>query len=97
MSQIYIPTLLFWENGNTWYGSDRQARFFIRPVKPEEKEPRLEVELWRGPLTKELSQVLDTAAFPVSEEGLSQLTGWLEEASARLNGAGQPGEKIPVK
>ncbi len=88
MSQIYIPTLLFWENGNTWYGSDGQARFFIRPVKPGEEEPRLEVELWRGPLTKELSRVLDTAAFPVSEEGLSQLADWLEERSARLNGTG---------
>ncbi len=88
MSQIYIPTLLFWENGNTWYGSDGQARFFIRPVKSGEEEPRLEVELWRGPLTRELSQVLDSADFPVSEEGLSRLTGWLEERSARLNGTG---------
>ena len=29
---IEIPTLLFWENGNTWYGSKGQARFFIQPV-----------------------------------------------------------------
>ena len=86
-----IPTLLFWENGNCWYGSKGQARFFIRPVQeqPEEgqepKPPVLTAELWRGPLTKELSQILDTTSVPVSEEGLARLTAWLEERAAELN------------
>ncbi len=86
MAEIYLPTLLFWENGNSWYGSDGAARFYIRPVRPEGEEPRLEAELWRGPLTRELSQIEDTAAFPLNEEGLSQLAAWLEERSARMNG-----------
>ena len=89
MNDILLPTLLFWENGNTFYGSCGQARFFIRPVRPEEPQqeegPRLEAELWRGPLTKELSEILSTAAFPLSEEGLAQLTGWLEDRAAELN------------
>ncbi len=88
MSRIYIPTLLFWENGNTWYGSDGQARFYIQPVRPEEGEARLEAELWRGPLAREGSEVLDAAAFPLSGEGLDRLAAWLEERSARLNGTG---------
>ena len=86
MSEILIPTILFWENGNTWYGSKGQTRFFIRPGPAEEERPaRLEAELWRGPLTRELSEVSDTASFPLSEEGLRQLTGWLEEQAKKLN------------
>ena len=85
MNDILIPTLLFWENGNSFYGSKGQARFFIRPVRPEEGEPRLEAELWRGPLTKALSEILATASFPLSEEGLKQVTAWLEERAGELN------------
>ena len=86
MNPIEIPTLLFWENGNSWYGSKGLARFFIQPQRPEEGEPALHTQLWRGPLTKELSQVLAEVDVPLSEEGLSQLTAWLEERAAELNG-----------
>lgn len=93
MNNIEIPTMLFWENGNTWYGSKGLARFFIQPIKhePPEDDPEgtahttLEVELWRGPLTKSLSEIIATASFPLSEEGLSQTTAWLEERAAELN------------
>lgn len=94
MNDILIPTLLFWENGNTWYGSKGAARFFIQPVRhePPEDDPEgavratLEVELWRGPLTKALSEVLAAASFPLSEEGLTQTVDWLEARAAELNG-----------
>ena len=90
MNDIYIPTMLFWENGNTWYGSKGLARFFIQPVKhePPANDPEakpcttLDVELWRGPLTKSLSEVVAAASFPLSEEGLAQMTRWLEERAA---------------
>ena len=93
MNDSLIPTLLFWENGNSWYGSKGLARFFIRPVKhaPTEEAPdiiphtTLDIELWRGPLTKELSEILTTASFPLSEEGLTQVTGWLEDQAVQLN------------
>lgn len=86
MNPIEIPTLLFWENGNTWYGSCGQARFFIQPETPEgEDAPRLSVQLWRGPMCMELSQILDRADFPVSSEGLTQTVEWLEEQSRRIN------------
>ena len=90
MEPVTIPTLLFWENGNTWYGSKGLARFFIHPVivKSDENassEHTLEVELWRGPLTKQLSEVLQTASFPLSEDGLASLTDWLEQQAAVLN------------
>ena len=70
MDHIEIPTQLFWENGNSWYGSLGSARFFIRPEGPDEAgERRLSVRLWKGPLTMELSEMVATAAFPVTEDG----------------------------
>ena len=93
LNKIEIPTMLFWENGNSWYGSKGLARFFIHPVKhePPEDTPEeparttLDVELWRGPLTKALSEIIATASFPRSEEGLVQMVAWLEDRAAELN------------
>lgn len=87
MNTIEIPTRLFWENGNSWYGSLGSARFFIQPEVPDGAgEKRLSVRLWRGPLTMELSEMIATAAFPVTEDGLAQTAAWLEEQAAALNG-----------
>lgn len=87
MNAINIPTLLFWENGNSWYGSLGDARFFIQPDAPKDgQEKQLTVQLWRGPLTMELSEILATATFPITEEGLAQTSAWLEERAAELNG-----------
>ena len=91
MEPVQIPTLLFWENGNTWYGSKGLARFFIHPVTttPDANqensipERTLEVELWRGPLTKQLSEILQTASFPLSDAGIASLTDWLEQQAAQ--------------
>lgn len=89
MEPIMIPTLLFWENKNTWYGSKGLARFFIQTAAVEQEDGstqnQLQIELWRGPLSKQFSEILTTAAFPVSEEGLIQTTAWLEEQAKLLN------------
>ena len=86
LKPIEIPTLLFWENGNSWYGSKGQARFFIKPEQAEgEDAPQLTVRLWRGPMSMEFSEILNTARFPVSEEGLAQTVVWLEEQAKPLN------------
>lgn len=82
MSHIEIPTLLFWENGNSWYGSLGITRFFI---KPEPSEKQLTVQVWRGPLAMDLSEIIDTASFPITEEGLTQTAAWLEERAAELS------------
>ena len=87
MNTIEIPTLLFWENGNSWYGSLKNARFFLKPETPEgAEEKQITVQLWRGPLAMDRSEILASAAFPVTEEGLAQITAWLEEQAAALNG-----------
>ena len=82
MEALFIPTLSFWENGNSWYGSLGQARFFIQP-----QDGQLTIQLWRGPLTKELSEILAETAVPLSQEGLDQLTAWLNQQAVILNQA----------
>ena len=84
MSHIDIPTLLFWENGNSWYGSLGAARFFIRPETTEELPPQLSVQFWCGPLEMSQSEILSRATFPITEEGLVQTALWLEEAAQNL-------------
>lgn len=85
MRPVEIPTLLFWENGNSWYGSLGNARFFLKPETPEGQDSQLSAQLWRGPLAMDRSEIIATAAFPVSEEGLAQAAAWLEEQAAQLN------------
>ena len=85
MPRIEIPTLLFWENGNSWYGSSGGTRFFIKPEAPEGEEKRLAVQVWRGPLSMDLSEIIATAAFPVTEEGLARTSAWLEERAKEMN------------
>lgn len=80
MGHIELPTLLFWENGNSWYGSLGGTRFFVEPeVSGGAGERRLAVRVWRGPLEMARSETFATAVFPVTEEGLEQAASWLEE------------------
>ena len=51
-----------------------------------EEAPQITARLWRGPLAMEFSEILDTARFPVSQEGLEAVTAWLEAQAAKLNG-----------
>ena len=90
MNEIMIPTMLFWENGNSWYGSKGNCRFYIEPGTRETPEDQpdqqvLTVEIWHGPKTKSLSEILDTNEFPLSEEGLQQVVDWLEGKAAEMN------------
>ena len=84
--KIEIPTLLFWENGNSWYGSKGETRFFIEPVETEDAGRELSAEVWRGPMTRELSEILATNRFPLSEDGLKKVTEWLEQWALQLGG-----------
>ena len=86
LNHIEIPTLLFWENGNSWYGSLGNARFFIKPERPEGADGlQLSIQFWRGPLAMNLSEITATASFPVTQGGLAQAAAWLEEQAAGVN------------
>lgn len=83
--KIELPTLMFFRNGNGWKGSSGLLRFHIEPAEEREEQKVLPVSVWCGPFCKELSQIDDSAAFPLSDEGLARLTAWLEEWSVRMN------------
>ena len=78
--ELYLPTLSHWEYGNEWSGERGQARFFITP-----SEGQMTVELWRGPFCREFSQVLVTGEFPVSQEGLDQMSARILEQAQIIN------------
>lgn len=81
---IFLPTLSHWVHRNPWTGSLGPARFRVLPRKDEDL---MDAEVWRGPLNHDLSQILDTAPFPISEEGLEQLHRWLLDQSRAIAAA----------
>lgn len=98
MEAPFIPTYSYWFNKNSWYGSMGQARFFIQPTTLDKEDPndpnepvriRLDVQLWRGPLTLSLSEVLSTESFLLLEDSadsdLAAMSRWLEEQAVPLN------------
>ena len=73
-AELFLPTLSSMEYGNVWTGSRGARRFRIVP-----QDGTMTAQVWTGPLCYELSQVEAQAAFPISQEGLDQLRGWLLE------------------
>lgn len=77
-----MPTLMHWQYGNNWCGSLKRASFWITP-----KDEQLTAQLWVGPAIRENAEILHTAQFPLSDEGLEQLRAWLLEQAAAVNAA----------
>lgn len=73
---VTLPTLLFWQNGNDFYGSHQGVRFYIQP-----KDNLFQVEVWRGLLNKQHSTIEERADFPLNEEGLNALKAWIASRS----------------
>ena len=68
-----IPRIFYFESKNIFTGSRGDFNFRIVPDGEE-----LTVSVWHGFLCSELAEMEDTAAFPLSEEGHTQMLGWLE-------------------
>lgn len=89
MPEIFIPTLHTFAMNNIFTGSCGLFRFRIAPsvVMLNQKEVDMEassmlVELWRGPLCYEKSQVEESRTFPMSEAGRLEMKTWLEDNAA---------------
>ncbi len=92
MSALFIPTLSHWQLGNCWSGSLGRASYYVTPRTREEGDesiPELFAEVWTGPLCYELSQAEDSRTFPVTQEGLEEMTAWLEERLSQLDRAAE--------
>ncbi|MFR4561745.1 MAG: hypothetical protein ACLT5P_11395 [Flavonifractor plautii] len=69
VESIEIPTMLFWENGNTWYGSKGEARFYPPSSHEDGGLPHAGCRAVEGPLSRAPSQVL--AGPSLGEDGRS--------------------------
>jgi len=84
MSAIFLPTLSHWQHGNCWSGSLGRASYYATPRGGGDGPTEIFAEAWTGPLCYELSQPERTETFPLSEEGLAALRGWLETVLGEL-------------
>lgn len=94
--ELYLPVLSHFENRNTWSSSAGRMRYLITPHLapfPEGMEEgdgappgsTLTVEVWEGPWAYEFSTVEDSRSFPLTEEGLAALPGWLKQWAETVN------------
>ena len=87
MTDIFIPTLHTFANGNIFTGSCGKLRFRIAPqvtmATPKEvdlEKSSMRCEVWHAELCYELSQMEATREFPMSEEGRAEMKAWLEDS-----------------
>lgn len=91
MAELFLPVLSHFQNQNPWTGSLGRLRFRAVPTVTggESDEPTgdITVELWEGPWAYEFSTVEETKTFPLTQEGLDALSGfvsqWAETVNAR--------------
>ena len=80
---ITLPSLSHFLNGNGWLGSAGLMRFQIE--KPQEDE--MTAVLRQGPFSRPYAKELERQTFPVTEEGLTALTEYLNAKAAQINEA----------
>ncbi len=80
MGPVRLPTLGYFKNGNGWLGSAGLLRFQIE--KPADEA--MAVVLWQGPFSRPYAQELGRESFPLSEEGLEALKGFLADKAQQL-------------
>ncbi len=80
MSEIYVPNYMSFNNDNTFLGSYQGLRF---KLTPQLEDRIIRTEYWYGPLCYEMSTMDGEAAFPLSEEGITEMTNLLVALSAR--------------
>ena len=89
--ELFLPVLSHFENGNFWTASGGALRYKVVPDTGE--SPRLTAEVWEGPWRYQDSTVEETKEFPLSEEGLEELRGWLARWRTEMNA--RPKKTLP--
>ena len=82
MTPIKLPTLGYFKNGNGWLGSSGIMRFQIEPFDKETMT--MTVVLWQGPFSRPYAKEIGRERFPLSEEGLNSLLGFLSVRAGEL-------------
>ena len=71
---LYVPNYMSFNNDNIFLGSFQGLRF---KMTPDIKEMTILAEYWYGPLCYEKSQMDGQDTFPLSEEGIANMTAWI--------------------
>ncbi len=79
MAEIYVPNYMSFHNENIFLGSYRDLRF---KLTPNIEAMEILAEYWYGPLCYESSQMDGTQSFPLSDQGIADMTAWLVERSS---------------
>ena len=78
--EFFLPVLSHFENGNAWTASDGAFQYRLKPT-----EDVIHAEGWEGPFAYEFSAVEETATFPMTEEGLVDIKGWIDQCARTMN------------
>lgn len=91
---VQLPTRGHFVNGNGWLGSAGPLRYQIEtPVEiptdppaqdPEDKDYTMDVVWWQGPFSRPYAQEIGRQTFPVTTEGLADLTAFLDAKAAEM-------------
>ena len=83
-----IPGILFFTSGNPFSGSYKGMNYRLDPVKgkPEENiTAHVDAKIWLGEKCSELSEMKETAEFPLDSDGLVAAEDWLRAQYQALN------------
>lgn len=75
MADIYVPNYMSFNNDNIFLGSYQGLRF---KLSPDVEAQEIHAEYWYGPLCYELSEMDGDKIFPMSDEGIADMTAWLK-------------------
>lgn len=76
---IDMQKLVYFTEGNRFAGSHSGDGRLIRyRVEPDKENEQLLAWCWREDVCFEKAKEKEESRFPLSQEGLEQLTGWLE-------------------
>lgn len=85
MADLFLPTLHSFAMNNIYTGSWGLFRFraaptviMLNPKEVDMEKSSIQVEYWHGLYCYELSQMEAEKTFPMTEEGLREMKGWLE-------------------
>lgn len=77
---LYVPNLMSFQNDNIFLGSFNGLRF---KLSPNLGESNIRAEYWYGPLCYEKSTMDGESTFPLTAEGIEEMTAWIRELSEK--------------
>lgn len=79
---LYVPNYMSFNNENIFLGSYNGLRF---KLSPKVADTVILAEYWFGPLCYEKSQMNGQETFPLSQEGIDEMTQWLRNLADERN------------